>query len=291
MDSLTHAKYVKVKNNCGMEVMFCNFGAAIYSIKIDDNYVTFSPMHKAKFITSTSYYGKTVGPICGRIKDGKIVSKFGNIQLKNKPNENNNVLHSGEEGISFLEFNIEKIDEKFDSKTITFTRDYVDTVNDGLFDAEIVISYKIFKRSLHMICTQSITPKHDSFYSLTNHSYFNASPDQKVLQETLQIKADSFGLLDEQLLLKKYIPVDSVFDFRTPKLIGNDIRKTYPHHACGYDHPWRLNSGEQAVCLKGDKFIINISTDYDGVVCYSNNYAKVGDHILGRGYDKQYDAI
>lgn len=290
MERITHAKYYKIKNNLGMEVTFCNFGAALYAVRIKKDYVTFAPMHKKTFITCSSYYGKIVGPICGRIKDGLIVSKYGNKQLV-VDSDDGVILHSGKQGFSYCEFNCEGIKESLNHKTITFTRDYVDEVNDGFFDAFITVSYRVSKFSNKIVLSMSITPKHDTYYSMTSHTYFNMSPDEKVLKESLMINGDEVANLDNKLLLKEWNTVNEIFDFRKPKLIGTDIRRTYPLKACGYDHPYKLNKGKPQIVLTGNKYELTINSSFDGVVVYTNNYAKVEEHILGRGYNKQYDAI
>lgn len=292
MDTIYHTEYIEFTNKKGMKVVFCNYGAQVYSITLGEDVVSFTLWNRSEQMKYPNYYGKTIGPITGRIPGGIINGIDGkNIHLKNKKNEGNNILHFSEESLAYSDFEYTK-EEKFGYYKIHFKKDYVDEINNHLFDALVEIIYIFYKRENKLEMIQRVTPKKDTYYSLTNHLFFCLSRKERVTKATLQINADKVGVLDENKLLKGYAEVNDVFDFRKPKLIGEDIYKVTPGVTLGYDHPYLLNNSKgPQIIMKAGKRSLNITTDYDAVYIYTNNNNDIHERMLQRDYNKRYDGI
>ncbi len=102
-------KKIIIKNNKGLEVILLPLAASIYSISLDGEILTLTPSSLEDFAKTNLYYGKTVGPIPNRIKDGKVNIEGKTYQLE--INEGKNTLHSGIKGICNQLFDYEVINK------------------------------------------------------------------------------------------------------------------------------------------------------------------------------------
>ena len=73
--------FISVSNDAGMEVTFCSMGASVYSLKLDIEPLILSYRDFETFYHSSSYQGKTIGRISGRIKDGLLTINDQTYQL------------------------------------------------------------------------------------------------------------------------------------------------------------------------------------------------------------------
>ena len=89
--------FFTIKNNKDIEITFCNRGASIYSIKYKDQFVTYHPKNQSDFLTDNFYYGRALGRVAGRIKDGKInvSDKDYQLEVNETGGAKHNTLHGG----------------------------------------------------------------------------------------------------------------------------------------------------------------------------------------------------
>ena len=85
--------FIKLKNKVGLELTLCSFGASVYKIEYKGKVMSLSPVSHDQFYSSGIKFGKTVGPIAGRVKGGKIL--IGGEEVTLPHNEGNNTNHSG----------------------------------------------------------------------------------------------------------------------------------------------------------------------------------------------------
>ena len=65
--------FIKVKNEVGLEVILSSVRAGIYQITYDGIKTLSTPENLKIYVNpNPAYYGKTIGPIAGRVKDGLI---------------------------------------------------------------------------------------------------------------------------------------------------------------------------------------------------------------------------
>lgn len=282
--------YIELKNNKNLKVVLCNCGASIYSIKFKNKVMTYVPNDKQEFESANPYFGKTVGPICGRIKDCTLSFDDKTIKLTDGT-DNKIMLHSGSYGISFDLFDVTLIEDE-EMTGVQFFLHFEDKFNKGFFNSNFSVTYKLHKNEDVLEVINDALTENDSIISMTNHTYFSLGK-QSLLENDLFINADYYANLDEDLLLIGKEKVDEVMSFLKPKKIGTYIEQTLPKKARGYDHPYYLNEhsiDEPQIILSSDDVKLSIYTDYDGVVVYTNNYYN-NEKMYKKGYNTERKAI
>ena len=266
-------KFVKVLNDVGFEVTFCNLGASIFSIKYLNKKMTYGPLFVKDFLKKNVYHGKTIGRVAGRIKEGKILVNDKTIQVA--INEGPNTLHGGKGGISERIFTCE-VYRKPDRTEIVYSYYSQDLEAGFPGSASIETRYIVPKDKAELRVEFTCRVSEKCPISLTNHSYFCLG-DSNINNLKLQIASSNRLEMDPRnLLLGGPIPVPSYLDFRKSKLLVEDIANKEMHQGMlsGYDHFLMLDEGSKSpqITLENDNFKLDISTDLDGVVIYSDNY-------------------
>ena len=131
--------------------------------------------------------------------------------------------------------------------------------------------------------------KEDTYFALTNHSYFNIGHERDVLNHKLRIKANEVSTFDpENFCINGYIPVENtIFDFREGKILKKDINDEKLHNIKwlnGYDHRFHLEdvpSSEAKVSLGAGNYKLEIFTDFDAVHVYTNGFSEHDELING----------
>jgi len=281
---------IKVFNDSGMYVSFLNLGAAIKDLCVPNKdgiseSVVMHPLDANKFYNSSSYYGKTIGRVAGRINLGKYYLNE-DVQLELNDNEHN-CLHGGSNGISEHLWTYEVV-EKEDYLEVVFS-----TVaeNDGFNGKTNVKSKYVVYKKLNTIDIEYVTKSNeDTLINLTNHTYFNLSGFGRVniLNHELKIKANKFTDLDNYLITKSVDYVNVVMDFQEFKNIGKHMFDHFlkDHAAYGYDHFFMFEKKD----LENPQIIyqdlesgrrLKVYTSYPGVVIYTCNYPRGEEVQIG----------
>lgn len=263
-------EFIQVTNNAGLEVTLCSLGAAIFSITFLGDFMTYNPKHSQEFLRKNVYHGKTIGRVAGRITGNKIVIDRKSYTLD--ANENGNVLHGGNGAISEQVFNY-KIN--YGSKQTLVTFSYLSKSGESGFpgDAAIEVHYLIANDEPSLSIKFNCTISEKCPISLTNHSYFCLG-EKNINNLVLKVDASKYVLMNNNdLTLKEAAPVPSYLDFRNSKSLIEDInvKEINEGRLCGYDHVLLLDNNG-SVTLENTKYKLNISTDLDTIVFYTDNY-------------------
>lgn len=279
-------EFIKVKNNAGLEVTFCSLGAAIFSISFSGDFMTYNPKNSREFHRKNVYHGKTIGRVAGRITGNKITIDDKTYILA--ANEGENVLHGGNGAFS------EKV---FSSKTYSDNQythvvySYLSKDGESGFpgEATVEVCYLIANDEPSLIVEFNCKVSKKCPISLTNHSYFCLG-EKNIDNLKLKVDASKYILMNNNdLTLKETTPVPSYLDFRDFKSLVEDInvKEINQGKLCGYDHILLLDKNGEVV-LESTKYKMNISTDLDTIVFYTDNYdarfeANNSNEILRRG--------
>ncbi len=270
-----------ITNKQGAYITLLDFGAILQTVCVPDKNGVLTDVALGldtveKYEGDGNGFGATVGRIANRIAGGTF--ELNGVRYYLEKNENGvNNLHSGPnayhkrmwaaacDGDNKVVFSIVSPDGdqgypgKFEiSVSYTFTD-----------DNEIIIEYDGIADA-------------DTAVNMTNHSYWNLNGHANgfVYDHELQILADSFIPVNENSIPVGYTSYveGTVFDFRLPKAIGEDIDANVRQlrQTGGFDHLWVLN-GEgyrKACCARGNISGIKLTvfTDQYGVQFYAGNF-------------------
>ena len=275
---------IKVFNKKGMYVSFINLGAAIKDLCVPNKdeiseSIVMHPLNANRFIKSSSYYGKTIGRVSGRINLGEY--ELNNKKVKLELNDNDhNCLHGGSNGISEHLWNYEIVEEDEYIKIIFTT-----VAKDDGFNGETNVksTYIVYKYKNTIDLVYDTCSNEDTLINLTNHTYFNLSGfgRSNILEHELMINADRYTRLENYLITISVDKVNEVMDFRKFKKIGTHMfdSSLKDHAAYGYDHFFMFEKTDETIPQiiyqeKESGRRLKVYTSYHGVVIYTCNYPR-----------------
>lgn len=228
--------------------------------------------------------GATIGPYAGRIYPPVI--HFENVSYALDPNfRGHSCIHGGKDNIQYHLYNVETKDN-----TIVFKSNNKESLGFS-GTSSFKITFEIIDNLLKQ--TYETTTKTDTYTNLTNHTYFNLSGDLKydILNHVLKIPAHRYGDLNEYFITNEILTVENtLFDFRTPKSVKKTIFSLHKTPIKGLDHPYILDEGVISLYDPTSGRLLEMTTNQDAVVVYSNNF--LTDQKLHPGQiDQPYLAI
>ena len=239
-------KFIEVSNGNLSVVLSC-LGASIVEIKYGDVLMTMTPINYDDLDREDIYYGKTIGPIVNRIKDGLVVINDKKYYLP--LNEKGVCNHSGKVGLSNQLFNV-----SIENGRVIFVH------KDFMFDGEI--TYQIiysFSEDNQIRIDYKVTTTNKAIISLTNHSFFSLG-EPCLDNLTLKVNVDKYIESDKETLLPLAIkPVKQEID------LSNNV----------YDSCFFLKKNK--IELKSEKYSLTIDSDYPCVQIYTDNFV---DNVL-----------
>ncbi len=278
--------FITFDNENGFVVTLSSIGAGIVDIEYLNNKVVSRPKDYEIYLGDNGgYYGKTIGPIAGRVKKGIII--VGGKENKLDLNEGGNSLHSGSICFAFAPF-LYQIKEEKECFIIVFS--YLFKGKKDKFEADIdtKITYKISKDKPVLEYEYELVPSLDCPLNITNHSYFNLNGKGNILSHLLKLNSSRVVIYDEELIPKQIKEVDKVFDFRSKKKVGEDIlnkelgekRLNY-----GYDHCFILDKDDYLIpkaILEGEKIGLKLFTTSTALQIYTCTFPHL-DLLLNNG--------
>ncbi|MFZ4263359.1 aldose epimerase family protein [Sphingobacterium sp. HJSM2_6] len=272
---------ITLKNRTGMQIALTDYGARLVSVLVPNNrgelidvvlgYDSINGYIEAQ----EQYQGATVGRFCNRIAAGKFTLAGENYELAQ--NNNGNSLHGGIEGFH----------RKIWDRQVSFNKQvdfyYVSPDGEEGFPGELntTVSYELTNNNEIIIRFRARTTK-TTVINLTNHAYFNLEGEGHgdSLGHEICIHSDEYLPINEkQIPTGEIAPVaGTVFDFRTPKMLGLDIGAAEEQliFASGYDHTFVNNQPiSQAIASAYSKtsgIELEVYTSEPGIHLYSGNF-------------------
>lgn len=232
--TLTNAK--------GNTVKLTNYGGIITSIIVDGVEMVIGYDKFPSYLGEHPYYGALVGRYGNRIANARFSLDGETFELI--PNNNGNQLHGGPKG--FDKYIWEPSSRDTSDEAVSVTLRHVSPDGDQGFPGKLSVACTYtWTNDNELRLSYEATSTKNTIVNLTNHTYFNIGSADTITGQTLQLKADSYTPVNEELIpFGKNEPVAGTpFDFRQAKAIGQDIRADHPQVALanGYDHNWALN--------------------------------------------------
>lgn len=266
---------VEIQNNSRLRAAISNYGARLINLVYDDvNVIVSFDKLEEYFKPPVFYHGATIGRYGNRIKNGtfKLNGMVYTLPVNNGPNH----LHGGPNGFHNQVW--EFTEQKQNSVTLHYLSENGEEGYPGNLDVYVTftITAEDALEILYKATTDSATP-----VNLTNHAYFNLNGGGTALNHELRINASHYTPVDENLIPTGIEPVEgTAFDFRLPKLLGEDIdsKEEQIRIGGGYDHNFVLNKEGEGLSLAaravGDKTGIAMEafTTEPGVQLFSGNF-------------------
>ncbi|MCR5108894.1 MAG: galactose mutarotase [Lachnospiraceae bacterium] len=228
------------------------------------------------YFVNSCFFGACVGRSANRIKDAKF--SIDGTEYKLAVNDGPNNLHSDfDNGFHKQMWNAEIGDD-----AVIMTINSPDMENGFPGNMKVTMTYSLTKANEFKLEYEALSDK-KTLFNMTNHTYFNLGghdAGEKALNETmLNIKASHYTpVVEGAIPTGEIAPVkDTVFDFTTPKKIGDDIDKDIEQLKLvqGYDHNYVIDGYDKSIReiakASYDGRTMIVYTDLPGVQFYAGN--------------------
>lgn len=269
-------------NSRGMEVCVTNYGGRIVSVMVPDKDgklrdVVLGHDSIADYVNIDGNFGALIGRYGNRINQGRF--KIGDIEYRLPQNNYGHCLHGGPKGFHHSVWDVAAVNDS--TLELTLASPDGEAGFPGNLDVKVV--YSLMADNALKISYTARTDK-PTIVNLTNHSYFNLSGDasKDVLDQYVQINADAFTPIDSTFMTTGEIrPVEGTpFDFRTPKLVGQDLDADDEQlrNGLGYDHNMVLATGGDSTVVAASIYSpvsgikMEVYTTEPGLQFYTGNF-------------------
>ena len=272
-----------------LHVLTTENGAAIRSIFVPDKHgnevdVVQGYEHPEDYLHNPPVLGAVVGRYAGRIAGADV--EIDGIHYPLTANENNNTLHVGRD--FYHERRWTKEDVTPSSVTYSLFSPHLDQGMPG--SAKITVTYSVIQGNALQISYEAQADQ-DTFFNLTNHSYFNLNghaagdiADHRLLLQSLRYaQADAENIPTGDLQPVDGTPLDFTREHEIVERIDAD--DTLIRNAQGYDHCYALNSDLHTPIARARSersgIVMEVLTDCPAIVFYTANFLDVKERTKG----------
>ena len=287
-----------ITNNKDMSVQITDLGATLISVTMQDKYETIQDVilgydTPEEYYDSTTYFGAVIGRSGNRIEKGRFVSNGKTYQLDINDNENN--LHSGNNGFDSRKWTVEKISDN----SICFSLEDKDMEQGYPGNFKVTVTYTLTDENELFLHYEGMSDQ-DTVANLTNHVYFNLSGHDSgsVLDQELWLSAKAYTPVKDQQAIPtgEIAPVAGTpMDFTVAKPIGREIDADFEQlrFTGGYDHNFVLKEEKGPVMKFAEAYspksgiCLEAFTDLPGVQFYAGNFIEDSQGKKGAVYKKR----
>lgn len=230
-----------------------------------------------------SYAGATLGPGCGRLRDGAITIEGRTYSIA--PNEGRHCLHGGVSGLSHRLFSGPRIQTLRDRQSAEFTACLPDGLEGWPGNRYFSVKYTVGP-GCRMEISYDAWADAPAYIDCSSHIYWDLRADasHSVLDHRLQIRADRVVYNDsEHLPVRMQALADTPFDFRHNKKISAQLKQwegdPQLKNGRGYNNLFFLEQGSYpAVELESPEGDLRMCmfTDQPCLVFYSGGFLSNG---------------
>lgn len=220
--------FFPLRNNSGMKVVLCNYGARVQSIVLRDKHgretdvILGYDTIEGYLQSNDPYFGATVGRFANRISRGRFCLQGKELQLSINDGPGPNHVHGGIRGFSSVVWKTEM--EGAHSILFHYHSKHMEEGYPGNMDVQV--RYRVTDDNSLVIDYRASTDA-PTICNLTNHCFFNlnGTGNRDISEHLLLINAKEYSPVDKELLpLGEHLPVNgSPFDFRRLTSIGSRL--------------------------------------------------------------------
>lgn len=284
LDDGTVVKQYTLRNSNGMEVALMTYGATITKISVPDKNGKYDNVIHAS--ESFSDYlvkypaASAIGRFANRIERGQfsIDDQQYNVTINNGKNH----LHGGKKGFAKVVWDAQILNSKGQPVAIKFSYFSKDGEEGFPGNLNVSVTYTLSDDN-ELILTYEASTDKPTIVNLTNHAYFDLSGSGAISSHILQLNADFYTPVNQELIPTGEIKSvkSTPFDFNTSMPINarlasldSDPKKAY------YDHNYVVKNGGKKLIDMGELYcplngrLMTVKTTLPGVQLYTGN--KVG---------------
>lgn len=284
----TKVEAITLSNAHGVSARILTYGATLQSLVAPDRAgkpadIVLGYDDAAAYESRPNYFGVTVGRYANRIAGGTFTLDGKAYQLP--LNDKTNSLHGGGAGFDKKNWRVVSVTSgPTASVVLAHTSPDGDSGYPGKLDVKV--TYSLDEQGALTIAFDAATDK-PTIVNMTNHAIFNLAGEGSptgAMGHMLTIPAKAYTPVDEKLIPTGELrPVaGTVFDFRQPRLIGQDLRDGRDQQirfGLGYDHNFALDKGvtarpELAARLEDPASgrVLEVLTTEPGIQFYTGNF-------------------
>ena len=266
--------FISVSNEKGLDVIFSNFGAGVYSLRFNKAPMILEFQNKEDWLYAQGYYGKTLGRVCGRLK---CQGELDGIKYNLKEKVANHCLHGGDlNSLSYRPFKY-SVKEYKNKICVSFLIKLKNLENGFLNKANIKVVYEVYENNNFKVKYLGTTDK-VTLMNLTNHFYFNFNSSNTINDYYLKINADKCSVIDDDTFIIGYNNVPDILNFtKATKLKARLDKIEKELNVKTIDHTYlfnEVNSKIPQIVFKNKEFKVSVYTSYPACNFYGEIFGK-----------------
>lgn len=273
-----------LENSNGVSATVIDFGATVVKLMVPDKNGTLRDVQLgyddvASYEDGECFFGAIIGRNANRIKDGKVT--IDDVVYQMDQNDHGNNLHSGNKGVDKTMWTYLPKD---DPNSVSFICKSNDKEQGLPGNVTMTVTYSLNDDNEFKITYDAVSDM-KTVINMTSHMYFNLNGHNEgnVEGHIVTLDSDYYNPVidDKAIPTEENAPVaGTVFDFRTPKAISQDVNKgdIQQKYVGGYDHNFVINgtTGEfrhfATVYAEESGIVMDLFSDQTGTQFYSGNF-------------------
>ena len=268
-----------LRNSNGLQARFTTYGGILLSLDVPDRQgklrdVVLGFDSLDPYLQGHPYFGCIVGRCANRIARGDI--ELNGVTYRLTRNRGEHHLHGGARGFDKVVWDAEASD---DALELRYTSPDGEEGYPG--ECKVKVTYTLTAENALRIDYEAVSER-DTIVNLTNHSYFNLSGKEDVLDHEVAIAADSYTPVDEDTIPTGEIRdvTGTPFDLRTAVRLGDRMGKGFDHNFVVRRSGAGLEFAAQVVA-PDTGCMMEVWTTEPGIQFYTANY--LNGTIVGKG--------
>jgi aldose 1-epimerase len=273
-----------LRNHHGMTARIATYGGTIVSLTAPDRHGHYADVILGfdkldDYLAHRTYFGAMVGRYANRIAHGQFTLDGATYKLA--VNDGPNALHGGKVGFDKVVWKVAlaKLTAQGPRLELTYlSRDGEEGYPGNL---KVTATYTLTENNALRLDYKATTDK-PTVVNLTQHTYFNLRGHGDVLDHVVQINANRYTPVDENMIPTGELRTvtGTPFDFREPTAIGARIDGPDPQlqvGAKGYDHNYVMNKPSGKLGVVATAFdpesgrVLEVSSTAPGLQFYTGN--------------------
>jgi len=247
-----------------LSVRVTNLGARLLEFTYGGTDMLYGPKTAEELLADTCYCGSICGRVANRIALGRFC--LGGKEYSLAANNGLNHLHGGNRGFSDRVWTVEEAAAS--RLVLSLLSPDGEEGYPGTVHVRAVYSVQGNELSLQLEGrTDALT-----LLNLTNHAYWNLSGMGTVDAHLLQVKADAYTPMEDNIPTGTIVPVKgTLYDLTAPACLG----ERFSALSCGYDDNYVLPAkpGVKDIAVLTDgKHTLTLATDAPGLQVYTGDY-------------------